>query len=474
MAKARNPITLSREFNIPPATLDRLGVLDVKLGIDTKLFIDPLLLRRSRHPEIHKHGQHQYHVHFETIIKLLANSRNEGDPAWKAAGKKLVFPEIKGTCLGYGAGSIRGSGFGLKLTERVLRVASQIVDIGIRDPDLFTAMALFEEDIGPDRISDMTTNIIMGALSSFNARILGELNLKGTVFPSGRFLVNRYEENPTPIIMVPTDILRDLPIANDWDSVADAARQNEELRENVNGLIAAIWSKKSKRDKGRLKDQALYNRESFETLLKTIKAVHGKPYDVETDPEGEIKWAIKGEEFANRHPLNLKGYSTQNLNDVFKIVKEILQQFRFLIEKRGLNRELYRTNGRPRHESTAQRLFFAVAYSYCRANNIDVSPEIDTGDGKIDFKFSRGIERVLVEIKLSPNPNVVSGYRTQLEVYKAAEETMKAIYLVLDVGSMGRKEETLTKVRDEVSSHGEPLSNLEFVDGTIKPAPSKR
>ena len=336
-------------------------------------------------------------------------------------------------------------------------------------------MALFEPDIGPDRISDMTTNIIMGALSEFNSRVLVELELTGKPFQSGHFLVNPYEERRTPIILVPADVLRNLPVAHDWDSVADAARRNEELREKVNQHVTSIWARRTKRDKSRLKKQALTNQEAFETLLKAIKSVPGQPYDVAADPEGVIAWATRGEQFAEKYPLKLKTHSTEFLGDVFDIVKEIVRQFRHLVENHGLNKELYRSNRAPRHESTAQRLFFAVAYAYCRANDVDVSPEIDTGNGKIDFKLSRGFDdRVLVEIKLSTNPNVVSGYQTQLEVYKAAEETLKAIYLVIDVGSMGRKDATLIKMRNEAAKRQDPLSELEFVDGIIKPSASKR
>lgn len=475
MAKARNPITLSREFGIDQRDLARLGVLDVTLAIDMKLFIDPLLLSHSKHAELNKDGVQLYHSHFDTIIRLLANSRSVGDPAWKAAEKKLAFPEITGTCLGYGAGSIHGSGFGPKLTNRVLGVAAQIVDIGVRDPDLFSAMALFESDIGPDRISDMTTNIIISALSAFNSRVLHALRLSGKQFVMGEFLVNPYEKKLAPIILVPTDVLRDLPVAHDWDGVADAARQNEELRDKVNQHVASIWLKKTKRDKTRLKSQALTNKEAFETLLEAIKSASAQPYDIASDPEGVIVWATKGEQFAQKYPLNLKKHPTNNLGDVFDVVKEIVRQFRHLIENNGLNKELYLSNRAPRHESTAQRLFFAVAYAYCRANDVDVSPEIDTGNGKIDFKFSSGFnERVLVEIKLSTNQKAVAGYETQLEVYKAAEETMKAIYLVIDVGNMGRKESTLMKMRNAAAKRREPLSDLEFVDGTIKPSASKR
>lgn len=474
MAKARNPITFSREFGIDPKILSKLGVLDATLAIDTKLFIDPLLLKCSSHAEFITDGVEQYRTHFETIIRLLAASRSENDPAWKAAQKLLSFPEISGTGLGYGAGSIHGSGWGSELTDRVLRVAAQIVEIGVRDPDLFSALALFEAGIGPDRISDMATNIVIRALSAFNDRILDKLGLKGEEFAIGKFLVNPYEVKRSPVILLPTDILRDLPVALDWAGVADAARRNEELRGKINQHISSIWLK-TKRDKNRLKAQALSNKDAFETLLKAIKNTPARPYDIVSDPNGVIVWATKGEQYAHQFPINLKKHPTKNLDDVFVIVKEIVSQFRHLIENSGLNRELYQSNKVPRHESTAQRLFFAVAYSYCKANDIDVSPEIDTGNGKVDFKFSTGFnERVLVEIKLSTNSSTLSGYQAQLEIYKISEQTMRAIYLVINVGKMGLKETKLIRIRNDAIKRGEPLSELEFVDGTIKPTASKR
>ena len=146
-----------------------------------------------------------------------------------------------------------------------------------------------------------------------------------------------------------------------------------------------------------------------------------------------------------------------------------------MIENCGLNRELYKGTGAPRHESTAQRLFFAIAYSYCKANDIDISPEIDTGSGAVDFKFSSGFEaRVLVEIKLSSNPKVIHGYKTQLEVYRVAQETMRAVYLIIDVGKMGKKHQRLIDVRNTARKDGIPLSDLRFIDGSLRPTASKR
>lgn len=479
MAKAKNPVTFAHEFGIDEKQLNRLGVLNVTLAIDTKLFIDPLLLKSSRHTEVSGSAVRQYHQHFEQVIKLLRASRAEKDPAWKGAQKLLTFPEISGTCLGYGAGSIHGSGFGVNLSSRIISVASQIVRIGIEDPDLFVAMALFEPDFGPDRISDMTTNIIFGSLASFNSRILQSLGLKGSDYTyknvNGVFVLNPYEEKKTPIILLPTDILNDLPIAHDWDGVADAASKNDQLRNEVNLHIASIWLKKSKRDKMVLKREVLSSERAFELLLSAMHGVPAVPYDVESDPDGLIRWASKGQHFAEQFPIKLSNTTIKTIDEVYYMVGEIITQFRQLIEHNGLNKELYREDKKPRHESTAQRLFFSVAYTYCVANNVDVSPEIDTGNGKIDFKFSTGFnERVLVEIKLSTNSNIVSGYTTQLELYKSAQQTMRAIYLVIDVGSMGKKDEKLLKIKNEAAKRGHPLSSLEFVDGSLQASPSKR
>lgn len=475
MALVQNPITLSKQFGIDREVLARLNVLDITLTIDTKLFLDPLLLGESRHPEFNKIAKKQYRTHFETIIKLLNNSKHAGDVAWRSAEKMLSFPEIKGTCLGYGGGSIHGSGFGSKLSNKILNVAAEIVKIGVDDPDLFAAMSIFESDIGPDRISDMTTNIVIEAIADFNSRILKELELAPENFGYGHFLKNPFESKRTPIILLPKDILRDLPIASDWDEIAAAAQHNSELRNRVNNQISSIWAVRSKREKGRLKTEALASRDAFNTLLESIKAVEAKPYDSNSDPSGLVSWAVKGEEFAKRHPLNLLRWQSSSPTDGYSVVKEIIKQFRQLVEHLGMNKELYQTDGKPRNESSAQHYFFMVAYSYCKANNLDISPEIDTGTGKIDFKFSRGFnERILVEIKLSTNNKTVPGYTKQLEIYKTSQQTMKAFYVVINVGSMGKKDKRLMDIRNKYRAQKLPLSDLEIIDGVIKPSASKR
>ena len=480
MAKAKIPVTFSDYFGISSERLDKLGVFDPTLAIDTKLFIDPLLLQFSSHHEVSNEGIKNYRAHFENVIQFLSYTQKKDDIAWRSAKRLFEFHKVKGTCLGYGAGSISGSGFGPALTNRILLVAKEIVDLGVRDPDLFPLMALFEADIGPDRISDMVTNVIIGALSKFNKRILDDLGIEGAkfdlTFGTMYFAQNPFEKSRTPIILIPNDILRELPVAQDWDEVADVAARNQQLRNRVNAYIGHIWAKKTKREKAKLKAQVLNSEAAFNTLLDIVHSAPPIPYDSINDPNGLISWARLAQKYTSDFPLNITLKKvTLSLESVFEIVRTIIAQFRQLVENNGLNKELFKKDKKPRHESSAQRIFFAVAYSYCKANDIDISPEIDTGTGKIDFKFSTGFEsRVLVEVKLSSNGQLVSGYSTQLELYKKSEETMKAFYLVIDVGGMGNKDTRLFKIRNEVSAQGHPLSEVEFVDARLKPTASKR
>ena len=162
-----------------------------------------------------------------------------------------------------------------------------------------------------------------------------------------------------------------------------------------------------------------------------------------------------------------------DLAGVVSIVDQIITQFRFLIEDRRYSEELYYA-GRPRPEKAAQRLFFIVAYAYCKANNLDLTPEADTGNGPVDFKVSNSFTgRVLVEIKLSTNGKVVKGYSRQLQTYKTAEETLKGYYVVIDVGQMGDKAKNLLALKNEASARGEETSAILFVDGSRRLSASK-
>ncbi len=475
MAKIKNPIQFSRYFGIPDSELLLAGVLDPTLNVDAKLFIDPLLLKHSQHKEMQA-ADNTYREFFTEIIRLLRASKEDGDIAWRTAYRKLLFREIKGTCLGYGAASIRGSGVGPKLTTQITHTAKEIVDLGITDPDLFTSLPLLEEKIGPDLISDMTTNIIVKDLIEFNVRINKRFKIPTKLFNINGIVtslpVNELEPKLTPVILVPKDILGELPVANDWEEVCDSAAKNAVLRERVNRLIGDVWKAKTRKDKKYIRNNALASYEAFSTLLETIHEIDPISYDFKGDPEGVLIWRGILENIATKYPLALE-LKSLNIDEAYNVVLKIIEHFKHLIEHRGLSKELWH-KGKRRNEKSVQRILFAVADSYCKANNLDINPEVDTGTGEIDFKFSSGYSvRVLVEVKLSDNNKLVSGYEKQLEKYKDAEKTSRGIYLIMDIGRLGKKGERISKLKNERYKAGLPVSDVIYIDGTIKPSASK-
>ncbi|MEW5912628.1 MAG: hypothetical protein AB1814_08735 [Thermodesulfobacteriota bacterium] len=484
MGKIRNPILFSKIFGTSRRQLNNIGILDPTLNVDTPLFIDPLLLPFSNNKLINKKAKLSFRKYFENIISVLQNSKSTGDFAWRNAERLLTFHEVKGTCLGYGITSVSGRAFGRVLRTRLLTTAKDVIDLGVKDPDLFPVMALLEEGIGPDLISDMTTNVIIDELFEFTENICNSLGIKVDIFEK-RYKAQRVKlpRNPffpkknVPVIFVPLDILRTLPISKDWDSILDATWENEELRERVNRLIGMIWQAKTKKDKMKVKEalkkRVLTNKEAFETLLAMIKTVEPVHYDSEADPSGHVFWRRLIDEIAAKAPLSINIPSPQNEEQAYDIVSQIINQFSFLIEKRRLSTELYH-EGRPRHESAAQKLFFAVALSYCRANHVDVTPEAETGNGPVDFKFSSGFSgRILVEIKLSTNKKILAGYTKQLRKYMEGEETNKGFYVVIDVGNMGEKDQKLIKIKNEYAGRGISAPEIIFINGEILPSASK-
>jgi hypothetical protein len=476
--KIRDPTTFSKHFGVRRSHLKSLGAIDVTLNVDTKLFIDPLLLEASKQPEMIE-ARTAYTGHFADIVKLLAASKQNGDVAWRAARERLRFHEFAGTCLGYGAASTQGSGFGPQLTSQLLTTAKEIIDLGVTDPDLFMLLSLFEDGVGPDRISDMATNVILPQLVAYTDRVLDSFRLPRIKVENGQRTFS-LPANPFNrrggLVLVPRDVVRALPIARDWSDVSTVAGKNAALRRRINADIGNTWAGKTKEQKALVRTAIRARRSACETFLEVLRAVPKTAYDFDKDPQGHVAWTDFIRMSTEQAPLDLSAFrgASPSIENTRTLVERIVEQFKYLVEKKGLAKEFW-SGSSPRPEKSAQRLFFAVADSYCKANNVDVTPEADSGSGPVDFKFSAGYAaRVLVELKLSSNSKVVAGYESQLDAYKDAEETPHGVYVVIDLGDLGSRDETLVRRRNALLAKGRPASDLVFIDGSVKASASKR
>lgn len=472
----RNPRLFSKQFNVPTSALAKADLLDPFLNSDTKLFIDPLLLKGSANSDIRSKGYPLFRKHVGKITQLLLASKNSTDPAWVAAMRLLNLSERRETCLGYGGAGVSGSSRPDSLKQRILHTTKEVLELGITNPEIISLMGVFEDDVGPDTISDLTTNAILPIIQEITLKFCKKYSVPTKQFTIG---FDQYELPINPyapeygFALVPKDILRELPVATDWSDIDRVVKHNQMLRHKVSQMVTDIAKATIKQKKRALKTIALNSKNNFQEIFDGFFGNNYTGYDFERDKKSIAALRELLDTVAQQNPRPIAKPIKASGDELRRVVREVVAQFKHLVENGDISRLLW-DGSKPKSEKSAQLVFFAIADSYCKANDIDISPEVHSGGGPVDFKFSTGYSgRLLVEMKLSKG-NVVHGYETQLEVYKAAASTEEAIYLVVNVGDLKDKVTKIQTIRNEALAQGKRASEIVLVDATRKPSASKR
>ncbi len=469
--------SLTDRWQVIPDSFSETGALDPILGIDTRLFIDPSLLRINTVPEL-QGSYARVTAHFNAVLDVVKGIQQKGDRLWRAADKMLTFPEVKGLCIGYSSQGTSGSGMGPGLREQLLNTITEIDAAGVLNPALFELVGIFEENVGPDRISDMIAKIIAPDLVRFSQRVC-----RDTGMPVKRFRIPVLEveedlpfdpDKNEPVMLVPRSILKDLPVAESFGDVRWIAEHNEALRDELNNLIGSSWKQRVTvgEQKRALRDFFIRDPSILQRIIEAYLRTEATQYDFEDDRAGEVSWYRAAKKVAAAAPLHLQLPPEPTADQVQEVVMHICEHFQHLIEDNQLCRLLYDKSGSRKHESAAQLLFFGIADAYCRANNLDLSPESDGGRGPVDFKVSRGFKgKVLVEVKLSSNGQLVHGFEKQLPAYARAEGTQPGVYLVVDNG--GATERRVARFWAIVAGAEGPAPRVIWVDGIPRRSASK-
>jgi hypothetical protein len=466
-------ISLSMYCGIDPRALEARDVFDPVLDIDTRLFLDPHLLKHSQVPEFAEAYEH-LKAHFANIARLLLASDAEGDLFWKRAERLMIWPEVKGLCIGFSKESTDGSGIGPELRTQLLRTSKQIISKGIQDLEIFELVGMFQDRFGPDRISDMTANVARRELGDFTNRIFEEIRAECAVdFPRGDDGLPFNPINGAPLLLVPRSLLRDIPVALDWSYRDLVAEQNEELRETVNRIAGESWKQVVQAfTKGELKDFALNHPDLINDAVEIYRAKSAQTYDFNEDRSGEASWLPAAQVAVRENPLRLELSANPTTDQVFELIRTICIKFKSLIEDNGLSRLLYDSDGRPKHETASQLLFYGIAESYCHANGLMIARESDGGRGPVDFKFGTNMQNsVLVEIKKSTNTSGLrNGIESQLPIYMNAEGSKRAIYLIIDVGYTKAAITNLNAINAAIN--GTAISII-HISGSLQPSASR-
>ena len=457
-------ISFCDEYGIDKELFKSIGALDIILDLDTKYFIDPVLLRNNQVPEFTE-ASHKVEKYFSDILALIRVSREEKDMYWKKADELLSFKEIKGTCLGYSNSGTSGNAIGRNLRCGVLRIIKDLLLNGEVEPIILELLGVFQEKIGCDRISDLVTFILRDDIIQYTKRVLKELKCEN-VSEKG-LLRNPY--NQEYVLLLPKEILSPLPVANRFDEIEFCCFENERVRREINAYFDLGERKKIKKEEVQT---LIINDLSFrEQLLDVYRNLTPEKYNFDIDPVGEIVWYEESKRASKEYPLILM--NPRNEEELESLIMKICYHFKTLIENNGLWRLLYDDNCTPKHESAAQLLFFGIADSYCTANGVEISREVNNGRGPVDFKLSKStLNKVLVEVKLTSNPQLKHGISKQLPIYMKQENTKKAIYLIIDNGHYDKYRAFQDYYNKLFKNTKEKIPYL-YIDGNVQVSASK-
>lgn len=465
---------LSVILGVSHADLENCGVFDGFTDIDSRLHVDPSLLKKCKIPEFIG-SYEKFRNHFSKTIKILKFSQSPTDKFFKESKKRLTFKEVANTALGYSDSGTKGNAIGNVLAGNIVATAKLILNAGIEDPEIFELIGVLEKGVGADRISDMTIAILFRDFLEYTQRVSKDLKIKTKKYNYGSDTYFLPTESRKPLMFVPTAILNDLPMAEKWTDIDVVCAYNEQLRKEVSNIIGDTWKQAMKVHKSELRKYLIENPIVLGDLIQSYKKKPKCPYNFVNDPLGEVIWADLSSDVAVKFPLFIKNEVT--VDNIFEIVVKICHQFSSLIENNGWFEYLYNDSHKLKHERASQLLFYGVSEAYCEANNLDLNRETNAGVGSLDFKISKGYRsKVNVEIKYSSNPNLLSGFEKQLPTYNKAEKTDYSILLVIKTTETSTGITNLYKLKEKLLDDNPELKLPEIIviDGTIQRSASKR
>lgn len=427
-------LRFSEQFGIKRSHAD--DWFDPHLTVDTKLFIDPLLLLLAGDPWAAGHDR--LITHFVRCYELVAKATGSGSTSGMMARRLLTFPEPAELCLGYTAVGSKGSGSGSAFAQRMADGIAVAIARGLARPEHIEEIGILNEGIGADRISDAVGNVLKADFISYTQEVCARHGIETAshrvrntrVFPDeGRWLTEPVLlptnlENGKPIILVPEILLNDLPTLNadEWFE----SNLNEDIRNQFN---LKVGERVRKADIVRIAREHPDRVRTWARQQTSRKDLHG--YDFSDDPRGVVQWDKLPVAYAEAHPLNLLSEPKDKV-ELRALIGQMLEQFRHFIEDQRGWSLLWNSDGREKPEEAAQLIFLGMAQHYLRLFNVEVDREVELGRGPVDFKIASGSKlRLLIEIKKAHNGKFWHGLQTQLPSYLTSDDCDYGWYMAI-------------------------------------------
>jgi hypothetical protein len=452
-------VYFSDVFSVDPDLIENYGAFNISLINDLPLFVDPFLLFNSTKPEYQ--ALHKEMLEYVAFLRDVSIEKGINPGLLK---EWFHFSEIRQNWLGYSEIGNSGRGLGNDFAQALNRNLNQIfANFGsetITKSSHLEKLCLIKSGVGKDNISDFTTNLIKKYLLNFTQSFAKKHIKKKmrTVVPIERVYFNyktrswvtQQFELPTYnndfVILTPKDILtKDDTWINKGDIVRSfndivASVPNNVLRAKMDQYFMSNLPERKKKDKGKEK------KPTSKEIAAAIGAVIGKfPEFIDyyirfKEDKGDEAKSISESRVAEVESLfvhelssliDLLNKKTDFYNKPYDTLEESYERLMFLkdvIENKDGYRVFY-VKGKPIHRETDLHVMFRLTWF---ASMSDVSPETNDGRGPVDFKISRGSQdKSLVEFKLASNTSLRKNLQNQVEIYKKAHSTDKAIKAVL-------------------------------------------
>jgi hypothetical protein len=455
---------------------------DPHLTVDTKLFIDPLLLLLAGGTWASAHER--LLQHFVRCYELVAKAANKQSTSAKMARTLLTFPEPAEFCLGYTSIGSSGAGSAAGFAERMMDGIAVAISQGLINPEHIEEIGILNEGIGADRISDAVANVLKADFISYTQDVCKRHNVQMAlhtvrntkVFPEqGRWLTEQVllPTNPTnnrPVVLVPQRLLSHLPVLNsdDW-FMADL---NADIRNQFNLNVGS---------RARKADIVQFARRNPDRVRTWAKEQASRTdllgYDFSDDPKGLVQWDKAPATYAESHPLPITAPPTDN-EELRRLVGHMMDQFRHFIEDQRGWSLLWNSNGDEKPEEAAQLVFLGMAQHYLRLYNVEVDREVELGRGPVDFKVASGSRvRLLIEVKKAHNGKFWHGLQTQLPSYLKSDAAQHGWYVAIryrnNKASQDRMNELPAIVRTTAANTGKQLQYA-AIDARPKDSASKQ
>lgn len=446
-------VYFSDYFDIDRDIIENYGAVNISLVNDLPLFIDPFLLFNSSDEDFQR-------IHKETIDYLLFLQSISEQHDRLNSGMKCAwfsFSEVKQTWLGFSLSGNAGLGMGNEFAKCLFDgLKTMFRDFGketITQGKHLEKLCLISPHVGRDKISDFTTNFAKRYLLEYTERFARSymqpeqckvcniprayFNWDTRTWASAEYLLP-YINNDFVLLTPKAMLTRDDTFINRTDMLRNLERiapsvTDEHLRFELEQYFRNILSKKKKEMNQSEKESAATS--LIRQYPELIDYYMRYKEDHKDDAISISEENVKEVELLFNDQISLLISLLRNKSDFYQIIpdahEEALKRVHYLkhvIEDQDGYRLFY-INGKPVHrESDLQVIYRLVWYG----SSLDVNREVNNGRGPVDYKISYGAKNAtLVEFKLASNSKLKNNLAKQVDVYKKASDTDRAIKVIL-------------------------------------------